>query len=328
MLAPATLPNMDLRPEAQQEMDRAVAVLADFAGHDLEALSLDSDSLKQAPFFANTVSKLSPIIGNFMELRIAELLNENAVTGFRWERQDPGFPDVVLIDNATGEIQGGYEVKAWYVMATEMTGRFRESVNLLRGKNINVVVVAWCMSNVIYGQPHILGTLVVSGEEVAESRDRHYHKPPAYLIEEPQNTTARTANLQQSNVNGYKVQLEDSDPLEWDKAQKTTYTTVDPHSSQSQAEVKALKNKLVYRLDTNFAKLSRIENADIKKFMRLVMGSTHLGKNFAQWRLIMKDLESSNRKKQEEAKRVVGALYPELDKEVATEVSVESDEVH
>lgn len=92
----ATLHTMKLRPEAQQEMERAVAVLADFAGHDLEALILDSGSLKQAPFFANTVSKLSPIIGNFMELRIAELLNENVATGFRWERQDPGLPEPQL----------------------------------------------------------------------------------------------------------------------------------------------------------------------------------------------------------------------------------------
>ena len=34
----------------------------------------------------------------------------------------------------------------------------------------------------------------------------HYHKPPDYLVFEPEDTSERTANLQQTNTNGYKLQ--------------------------------------------------------------------------------------------------------------------------
>lgn len=45
-----------------------------------------------------------------------------------------------------------------------------------------------------------------SGRSVAEARDNHYHNPPDYLVIEPEDTTSRTRNLQQTNTNGYKFQ--------------------------------------------------------------------------------------------------------------------------
>ena len=53
------------------------------------------------------------------------------------------------------------------MLSTEITGRFKESQNLLAGKNVNVAIVAWCMSHMIYGKPKILGVLTVSGSELA-----------------------------------------------------------------------------------------------------------------------------------------------------------------
>ncbi len=39
---------------------------------------------------------------------------------------------------------------------------------------------------------------------IAEARDQHYHKPPDYLVVEPEDTSRRTKNLRQTNTNGYK----------------------------------------------------------------------------------------------------------------------------
>ena len=41
---------------------------------------------------------------------------------------------------------------------------------------------------------------------MAKARDDHYHNPPDYLVLEPEDTKARTRNLQQTNTNGYKFQ--------------------------------------------------------------------------------------------------------------------------
>ena len=41
---------------------------------------------------------------------------------------------------------------------------------------------------------------------VAQARDKHYHKPPGYLVIEPEDTSLRTINLQQTNTSGYKFQ--------------------------------------------------------------------------------------------------------------------------
>ncbi|MGI9323089.1 MAG: hypothetical protein ACR2PJ_05865, partial [Pseudomonadales bacterium] len=64
------------------------------------------------------VSKLSPIVGNMLEISIVEYLNaqsEYAGHG-QWKRQDPGFPDVIFsgVDPVPG-----FEIKAWFPLATE-----------------------------------------------------------------------------------------------------------------------------------------------------------------------------------------------------------------
>lgn len=107
--------------------------------------------------------------------------------------QDPDFPDAALFE-AESPVGAGFEVKAWFPMATEITGRFRESQNLLAGKDIRVALIAWMLSDVIFGTPEIVGVSVVDARSIARSRDRHYHDPPDYVCEEPQDTSARTRN--------------------------------------------------------------------------------------------------------------------------------------
>lgn len=292
-----------------RELDIAAKVLEDLAGADVDAIDIKSVERVEAPFLAKIVSKLSPMVGNLMEQRIASILNQGSSEGFSWKRQDPGFPDAVLIDEQTAEAVAGYEIKAWFVLSTEITGRFRESLNLLRGKNVNVVIVAWCLSNMVFGQPKVLGTLVVSGEELAQSRDFHYHNPPYYLTIEPNDTTARTANLQQSNVNGYRLQEDRSDPISVKRARERSYIAADPHTPEKQEEAQQLMTELGYRLDTNFAKIDRVENQDVEDFKTEILDQEYLGRTFRQWKTVFADLSSKNDGKRANAEKTIERLY-------------------
>jgi len=69
-----------------------------------------------------------------------------------------------------------------------------------------VVLVVWIPEFIIYGQPKIIAVWVGTAQSLAIARDSHYHNPPDYLVFEPEDTTSRTTNLQQTNVNGYKFQ--------------------------------------------------------------------------------------------------------------------------
>ncbi|MDP9800082.1 hypothetical protein J2S49_000158 [Arcanobacterium wilhelmae] len=292
-----------------RELDIAAKVLEDLAGADVDAIDIKSVEREEAPFLAKIVSKLSPMVGNLMEQRIASILNQGSSEGFSWKRQDPGFPDAVLIDEQTVEAVAGYEIKAWFVLSTEITGRFRESLNLLRGKNVNVVIVAWCLSNMVFGQPKVLGTLVVSGEELAQSRDSHYHNPPYYLTIEPNDTTARTANLQQSNVNGYRLQEDRSDPISVKRARERSYIAADPHTPEKQEEAQQLMAELGYRLDTNFAKIDRVENQDVEDFKTEILDQEYLGRTFRKWKTVFADLSSKNDGKRANAEKTIERLY-------------------
>lgn len=315
--------------ETALQLDLAGDALEALSGELVDAIKVTSRKADEAPFYARIVSKLSPMVGNLMEQRIVTLLSESAGDGYTWLRQDPGFPDAVLVRERDHEILAGYEIKAWYVLSTEITGRFRESVNLLVGKNINVVIVAWCMSHLVFGQPQILGVLVVSGEELALSRDSHYHKPPEYLTIEPNDTSDRTANLQQSNVNGYKLQESKSDPTLVAAARQRPYTEAPAHSAIAQAEAAQLMVDLEYRLDTNFAKIDRVANANVEDFKTEILSSSYLDRTITQWKLIFAELNSKVDSKRERAERVIETLFDQMAAtQPKTAVSEESPYAH
>lgn len=83
-----------------EEMRRAEIMLAGLTGETVSSVTVNSSTPEDAPFLALIVSKLSPIIGNLFEKRIVELLDGQSEHGFRWVRQDPGFPDALLLDSA------------------------------------------------------------------------------------------------------------------------------------------------------------------------------------------------------------------------------------
>ena len=298
----------------QDEMARAEETLRNLAGEELSTITISSPSPDEAVFLGQNISKLSPIIGNLIERRITHLLTEDgAVHGMRWQRQDPLFPDALLVDSNGKSTNAGFEVKAWYVLSTELTGRFRESVNLLAGKDIRVVVVAWMMSHVVYGKPRIVDVLVANALDVATARDGHYHKPPDYLCEEPQDTSNRTANLQQTNVNGYKLQSTAKRASLEEMVHESDAGKEASHTSSAQALVKDLMNEGQYRLDTNFAKIDRINHPGIERFKSSVLALDHRGRTNREWQKLLRDLGNDLQPlKQKQAELVIKDIYNEL----------------
>jgi hypothetical protein len=98
------------------------------------------------------------------------------------------------------------EIKTWFPLATEITARFKDSIKFFNEEQTNVALVAWLPEYIIYGKPRLIGVWVGSAKSLAEARDNHYHNPPDYLVFEPEDTSSRTSNLQQTNNNGYKFQ--------------------------------------------------------------------------------------------------------------------------
>ena len=297
------------------EMARAAAVLDSLVGDAIDALEVKSLEAQDAPLLGRVVSKLSPMIGNLLEARVISVLDDEATHGFRWMRQDPGFPDAILLDEQGRSTGAGFEVKAWFVHSTELTGRFRESVNLLAPKDVRVVIVAWSMSRIVYGVPKVLGILTANGSELARSRDSHYWSPPNYLTVEPNDTSARTANLQQSNVSGYRLQDVSLSTL--GEAREIARTSVglhaEPHTEEAQRLAVELMNAYPYRLDTNFAKLDRIDNADVERFKSRMLQTVHEGKSVASWTRLLGDLNLETGSPREvAAAQAISALYQGL----------------
>lgn len=273
--------------------------LVGLAGHDFDVLQVAKPvSTGAAVNLTKIISKLSPMVGNLIEFNTCEYLNDQpefAEFGF-WKRQDPGFPDTVFEGTVTPT--PGFEIKAWFPLATEITARFKDSQSTFVNDQTHVVILAWLPDYLIFGKPRIIGTVVVSGLSVAIARDNHYHNTPDYLVIEPGDTTARTCNLQQSNTSGYKFQGSIAQFLEaqqivqgWGEG-GSTYST----AAEYQALLRDLMGRFPYRLDTNFAKMDRIVHAEIEAFKALIHNTEFHGRTIGQWnRLLSKGSEDSVR---------------------------------
>lgn len=183
--------------------------LKELPGNVFDVLTVSEPvSIEAAVNLSKIVSKLSPLVGNLIEFNIVEFLNDHTeLDGLgEWKRQDPGFPDTIF--EGTVSPTPGFEVKAWFPLATEITARFKDSQNHFLEDQTYVAMLAWLPEYVIYGKPKIIDILITSGSSVAKARDDHYHNPPNYVVLEPENTSLRTQNLQQTNTNGYKFQNE------------------------------------------------------------------------------------------------------------------------
>jgi hypothetical protein len=256
------------------------------AGHEFDLLTVGKPvSPDAAVNLAKVVSKLSPLLGNLIEFNTVEYLSDQPeFKGVgKWRRQDPGFPDAVF--DSPVQPTPGFEIKAWFPLATEITARFKDSQNHFSDDRTYVAMLAWLPEFLIYGKPYILDVVVVSGASVAKARDEHYHNPPDYLVLEPEDTSARTSNLQQTNTNGYKFQGTAEQFREAQKivagwgAEGRKYLP----TAEYQKRLRELVGKFTYRLDTNFAKMDRIEHAELEAFKTKVNSTKVNGMTVRDW---------------------------------------------
>lgn len=304
-----------LSPAVTAELSRAEQTLKRLVGEEIDTIEIKSLDAEDAPFLGRVVSKLSPMIGNLLERRIVQLLaEEQAGSGLVWQRQDPGFPDAALFNSDGSPVGAGFEIKAWYALSTELTGRFRESQRLLAEKDVRLVVVAWNMSHIVYGRPQVVGVLSVDALAVANARDKHYHQPPTYLTVQPGDTSARTANLQQTNVAGYRLQESHPTRIARAEAAAARYTgwKSDPASEASQDQVTELMNTFPYRLDTNFAKIDRVDQDNIEQFKRAMLRTKHEELTLRQWGQLLRGLSSKKDAVRAKAAARIEAMYPSL----------------
>jgi hypothetical protein len=270
----------------REVIERATRHLHGLPGNIFDVLAVARPiSPEFAVNLAKVISKLSPLLGNLIEFHTVDLLNrQDEFHPFgRWVRQDPGFPDTIF--SGVVDPTPGFEIKAWFPLATEITARFRDSQNHFREDNTYVAVLAWLPDMVIFGRPRILDVCVVSGASVARARDAHYHNPPDYLVIEPEDTTARTRNLQQTNTTGQKFQ---GTPAQFAEAQRIVAGWGEGGreyrpTPECQARLRELSARFPYRLDTNFAKMGRIVHAEIEAFKRRVLGTAIHGQTVQAW---------------------------------------------
>lgn len=247
------------------------------------------DSTASAEFIAKVLSKLTPLVANHIEVQISDVLNRSGqyTSLGEWRRQDPGYPDVVL-DTGDGTI-AGIEVKAWYPFATEITGRFKASQSLCRRACSLLCLVAWMPTKLLYGEPTIIGSVVVSARSVAEARDNHYHNPPTYVVAEPNNTEDRTRNLQQLNTEGFRWQgstEQHNQAVGVVKSWGTDGTRYQLDDSYQQ-QITQLRSQFPYRTDTNFAKIDRINHPEIERFKTSVLNRMVFEKSVGEWARIL-----------------------------------------
>jgi hypothetical protein len=255
-------------------------------GHIFDVIDLTKPvSPTAAVEMAKVVSKLSPLIGNLLEINLVELLNDQDDFGGlgTWKRQDPDFPDAIF--EGVVAPQPGMEIKAWFPLATEITARFRDSQAHFDANNTTVALIAWLPEEVIFGRPRVLGACVVDAASVARARDEHYHNPPDYLVVEPEDTTARTRNLQQSNTAGYKWQARAEERSAAEAVVRSWGPSAKSYrpDAEYQARVQDLMSRFRYRLDTNFAKMDRIGHPEIEAFKSRVLGQTIAGLTISEW---------------------------------------------
>lgn len=271
--------------------------LEKLSGHIFDVISVSRPVSPQAAVnLAKIISKLSPLVGNLIEFNVVEFLNgqeEFSVLG-RWQRQDPGFPDTIFTGSGITP-PPGFEVKAWFPLATEITARFKDSQNHFLNDQTSVVLLAWLPEHLIYGRPYIVDVCIVSGASVAAARDNHYHNPPEYLVLEPEDTSARTRNLQQTNTSGHIFQgtvqqLEEARRIvgEWgDEGRRYRATR------EYQELLRTLIARFPYRLDTNFAKIDRILHPEIESFKRRVYGTPVHGLTVSRWGPLLRSGEDA-----------------------------------
>lgn len=276
-------------PNQQDILRRADEALLAMRGRVLHFIEIAKpDNMAFALQLSRIISKLSPIVGNLIEFQSVDFLNSDNLYGElgHWIRQDPGFPDA-LFQSDFIQPNPGVEIKAWFPLATEMTGRFRESQKRFFNGEINLCILAWLPGHLIYGQPQIIGAITIPCLEIAVSRDCHYSNPPDYLVVEPEDTSSRSKNVRQTNTIGHKWQDTDARMLEARQLVEAWELGAYSVEPAYQEKMKELIGSFAYRMDTNYAKLDRINNPKIERFKAEILNMVFRGMTINEWRRIL-----------------------------------------
>lgn len=277
--------NFNIMTERQIQ-EKALLMLKGLPNNNIDFIEIKKpSSVASAVDFSKILSKLSPIVGNMLEFHIVDMLNSLDWHGEGvWKRQDPDFPDAVFVSDSL-QCNVGLEVKAWFPLATEITGRFKVSTNLLQKNKYSVVLIAWLPEYVFWGRPHIIDVAIFDAMSVAEARNVHYHQPPRYVVREPEETDNRTKNLMQRNTSGFRFQESVSNNI--DDASEYMKSIGMSHIYSPNAEYQNLVRQLLstynFREDTNFAKIDRIEHDGIEQFKQSISGLVYNGCPICEW---------------------------------------------
>jgi len=275
--------------DKKEVLDIASKQIYEMRNRTIDILQLNKPpSLMQAKELVKITSKLSPMFGNMIECMVVERLNEIDWEGIgEWVRQDPGFPDTLFVSDAF-ETLPGVEIKTWYPFSTEITARFKESQSMFRKDNTLIALVSWIPEHIIYGRAIITNVWIGTASSIARSRDGHYHNPPDYLVMEPEDTSGRTSNLIQTNTNGYKFQGNDGELI---KARELMNNLIieEEYSVERayQEKISVLRGEFKYRMDTNYAKIDRIQHEGIESFKESVLSQMYMGRTISEWKKIL-----------------------------------------
>ena len=283
--------------KTQDVISRASVHLDGLTGHVFDVLSISRPKTPDALVnLARIISKLSPLIGNLIEFETVDYLNaQSEYHDFgKWERQDPGFPDTIF--KGAVHPTPGFEIKAWFPLSTEITARFRDSRDHFADDQTYVCMLAWVPEKLIFGNPRIMDVCIVSALSVAKARDDHYHRPPDYVVIEPEDTSGRTRNLQQTNTSGHKFQGTPEQFMQAEQLVQSWCTKGSGYSTDSayQRQLRQLIASYQYRLDTNYSKMDRIDHPVIEDFKQRVLDRKFKGRPIREWsRLLLKGSDDS-----------------------------------
>jgi hypothetical protein len=137
---------------------------------------------------ATDIFTLSAALGAAIENQVVDTLNQLRSV---WDpnaehptlvfvRQPQSFPDVLLVDAALSasdpkRIVFGIELKGWYLLAKEgePSFRFLQTPAACAVADL-IVVVPWCLGNVISGRPRVFTPYLERAKYAAEFRNYHW----------------------------------------------------------------------------------------------------------------------------------------------------------
>lgn len=164
--------------------DHPVTSLADRVRDALTALPIHFQSpTVMEGLNATDLFALNTVLGATIEVQVVEALNrmrdvwdpQGEWPLHEFVRQAQTFPDVLLRRRSTegvDDVAMGIELKGWYLLAKEAVPSFRYTVTPMACTEWDLlVVVPWCLSNVLSGRPRVLAPGVWSARYAAEYRN-------------------------------------------------------------------------------------------------------------------------------------------------------------